>query len=141
MKLPPAATFVPDASVILKWVLVSADEPGYEAASQVFKRWQEGEIGLAVPALWAYEVGNVLCLKRPADAAEVLTTLCDLGLNEVPLTPTLIQQTVALASRHGITFYDASYLAVAEEVKAILLTADARFLRRLPDGLPVRLLS
>jgi hypothetical protein len=64
-----APTIVPDASVILKWVLDSAAEPGHAAAGLLLGRWRKGEIALAVPPLWVYEVGNVLCLKRP-DAAD-----------------------------------------------------------------------
>jgi len=140
MKVPPAM-FVPDASVILKWVLDAEDEPGHAAANLLLGRWQQGELGLAVPTLWVYEVGNVLCLKRPADAAEALTALCDLGLSELPLSPGLIQRAVALSAGHGITFYDAAYLAVAMEREPILLTADGRFVRRLPSGVPVELLA
>ena len=131
---------VPDASIILKWVLDAEDEPGHAAASQLLERWQRGELRLVVPPLWLYEVGNVLCLKRPADAAEALGILCDLGLSEVPLSRELMQRTVALAQGHDLTFYDASYLAVAEESKAVLVTADSKFYRRLPAGLAVELL-
>jgi predicted nucleic acid-binding protein len=53
----------------------------------------------------------------------------------------LIQRTIALAQSYGVTFYDASYLAVAEEQKVTLLTADGKFYRRLPAGLPVKLLE
>jgi predicted nucleic acid-binding protein len=140
MRVPPAM-FVPDASVILKWVLDAEDEPGHAAANLLLGRWQQGEVDLAVPTLWVYEVGNVLCLKRPTDAAEVLTALSDLGLSEVPLSSGLIQRVVALSTGHGITFYDAAYLAVAMERDAILLTADGKFERRLPSGVPVELLA
>ena len=52
----------------------------------------------------------------------------------------LVQRTVALALKHGITFYDASYLAVAEDREAVLVTADRKFYRRLPAALAVELL-
>lgn len=57
------------------------------------------------------------------------------------MTRELIQRTVALANGHGLTFYDASYLAVAEERDAVLVTADGKFYRRLPGGLPVELMA
>ncbi len=94
-----------------------------------------------MPSLWLHEVGNVLCLKRPADAGEALAALCDLGLREVPSSPEVVQRTVALALKHGITFYDASYLAVAEDCQAVLVTADSKFHRRLPADLAVELLG
>jgi predicted nucleic acid-binding protein len=135
-----SATVVPDASVILKWVLDAEDEPGHAAASHLLERWQRRELSLAVPPLWLYEVGNVLCLKRPADAGEALAALGDLGLREVPSSGEMVQRTVALALKHGITFYDASYLAVAEDREAVLVTADSKFYRRLPADLAVELL-
>jgi len=136
-----SATVVLDASVILKWVLDAETEPGHAAAHRLLERWQEGELDLLVPSLWLFEVGNILCLKRPADASAALATLSDLGLSEVPFSPGLIQRTVTLVQSHGLTFYDASYLAVAEEKKVVLVTADGKFYRRLPAGLPVELLE
>jgi predicted nucleic acid-binding protein len=135
------ARVVPDASVILKWVLDAENEPGHAAAHRLLERWQEGELTLAVPSLWVYEVGNVLCLKRPADASQALTALCDLGLEEVSLRRDLVQRTVVLARDHGLTFYDASYLTVAEQTRAVLATADGKFYRRLPKGFPAELLA
>jgi predicted nucleic acid-binding protein len=136
-----SAAIVLDASVILKWVLDAETEPGHAAANRLLERWQQGELNLLVPSLWLYEVGNILCLKRPADASAALSALWDLGLSEVPFSRGLIQRTVTLAQSHGLTFYDASYLAVAEEEKVILVTADGKFYRRLPAGLPVELLE
>jgi predicted nucleic acid-binding protein len=52
----------------------------------------------------------------------------------------VIQRIVALARKHAITFYDASYLAVAEDREAVLVTADSKFYRRLPADLAVELL-
>ena len=132
---------VPDASVILKWVLDAETEPGHAKARQLLERWQEGELDLFVPSLWIYEVANVLCLKRPQDASEVIETLLALGLTEVRCDRRLAAQAAALAMSLGVTFYDASYLAVAREEKAVLMTADTRFYRRLPAGHPVQLLE
>ena len=136
-----AQAIVLDASVILKWVLDAETEPGHAAANRLLERWQQGELDLLVPSLWLYEVGNILCLKRPADASAALAALWDLGLSEVPFSHGLIQRTVALAQSYSVTFYDASYLAVAEEKKVDLVTADGKFFRRLPAGLPVRMLE
>jgi predicted nucleic acid-binding protein len=138
---PSSVTIVPDASVILKWVLEAETEPGHAAAMRLLERWQSGDLHLVAPPLWLYEVGNVLCRKRPADAFEALAALHDLGLTEVPLTRELIGRTVDLVKSHGLTFYDASYLAVAEEAQAVLVTADGKFFRRLPAGFPVELLE
>lgn len=136
-----SAAIVLDASVILKWVLDAETEPGHAAANRLLERWQQGELDLLVPSLWLYEVGNILCLKRPTDANATLAALWDLGLSEVPFSRELIQRAITLAQSHSVTFYDASYLAVAEEKKVTLVTADGKFYRRLPAGLPVELLE
>lgn len=132
---------VPDASVILKWVLDADDEPGHAAAELLLARWRQSEVELRVPSLWRYEVGNVLALKRPLDAREALLALFDLGLPEVALDGPLASRSVELAQAHGITFYDAAYLAVAVAHHALLITADSKLLRRLPPDSPAAALE
>ena len=51
---------VPDASVILKWVLPSADEPDLGLALALRDDIAGGRVRAVVPHLWLYEVGNTL---------------------------------------------------------------------------------
>ena len=51
---------IPDASVILKWVLEKDDEPGYAQALKLQEAILADEVEIRVPTLWRYEVGNVL---------------------------------------------------------------------------------
>ncbi|MEM7582787.1 MAG: type II toxin-antitoxin system VapC family toxin [Acidobacteriota bacterium] len=139
--MTPSTKLVPDASVILKWVLDGADEPFRAEAESLLTGWMNGALDLLVPSLWAYEVGNILCLKRPQDAKEALSALRDLELREVVLDAISTAETIDLSVDHGVTFYDASYLAVARLNSATLVTADARFVRRLPTDSPVCLLE
>lgn len=129
-----------DASIILKWVLDADDEDHWEAARDILDGWKEGTIELLVPPLWIYEVGNFLCRRKPREAEQILTALRGLGLTEITSAP-LLAETVALAVDYRVTFYDAAYLAVARLHQATLVTADARFLRKLPPGTPARLLG
>lgn len=133
--------FVPDASVILKWVLDADDEPNREEAGEILRGWKTRSLELMVPSLWIYEVGNILCLKRSEDAEEILGALCALEMPESPMSQELTAETVAIAVGYGVTYYDASYLAVARLNKATLITADARFIQRSPEDAPVRLLG
>ena len=48
---------------------------------------------------------------------------------------------MAIAVGVGVTFYDASYLAVARLNKATVVTADARFSERISADFPVRVLG
>ncbi len=65
---------VPDASIILKWVL-GEDEEGQDRAIELLKGWLNQEYEFILPSLWIYEVGNVLGLKRPKDAEKILGLL------------------------------------------------------------------
>ena len=132
---------IPDASVILKWVLDAEDEPFQDAAFAILDSWNEERLELLVPSLWLYEVGNILCLKRPQDAVDVLAALRALDLPEVPLDGNLAEEAAQVAIGFGVTLYDASYLALARLNEGTLVTADKRFLGRLPEGAPARSLE
>ena len=132
---------VPDASVLLKWVLDADDEPFVEEAHAVLQAWLDDEVGLFLPNLWTYEVGNILCLKRPEDASSLLTALQELTIPITPMDRDLTKTTTTIAIAHRVTFYDASYLAVARRHEATLLTADEKFARRLQESNDVMSLS
>lgn len=132
---------VPDASVILKWVLDSDDEPCREEANEILEGWTSRALEILVPTLWLYEVGNILCLKRPEDAEQILEKLRALELPEVVASRELIVETVAVSVGYTVTFYDASYLAVARLHDAVVVTADSRFVNKLPADARVRLLE
>ena len=76
---------VPDASVILKWVLEKEDEPGYSQALKLQEALLAEEIEIRMPTLWRYEVGNVLGMKKPRMAVELMSALLAYEFDEVPL--------------------------------------------------------
>ena len=123
------SVFVPDASVLLKWVLSSPDEADASQALALRTAWLEGRCQLLVPSVWAYEVGNILGLKAPAQARALLSLLFELEIEEVPARQTA-GDALALMGRRGVTFYDAVYHAAALARKGCLVTADARYLAR-----------
>ena len=49
---------VPDASIILKWVLEKEDEPDYRQAFQLQESLVAEQIEMRLPTLWRYEVGK-----------------------------------------------------------------------------------
>ena len=55
---------VPDASVILKWVLEKEDEPDHRQAFRLQEGLVAEQIEIRLPALWRYEVGNVFRHQR-----------------------------------------------------------------------------
>jgi predicted nucleic acid-binding protein len=121
------SVFIPDASVLLKWVLKSPDEADSRQALALRTAWLEGHCQLWVPSVWAYEVGNILGLKAPRRAKALLSLLFALDMEEIPARQTA-DRAFELMGRHGVTFYDAVYHAAALLQDGRLVTADARYL-------------
>ena len=120
---------VPDASVLLKWVLQSEDEPDRDRALALKAAWLDEDCELVVPSLWVFEVGNVLGLKHPAAAGALLQAMLDLGIREEP-PHGYIAAIVSLMRAHRVTFYDAAYHALAIRSRGTMLTADRAYVRK-----------
>jgi predicted nucleic acid-binding protein len=105
----------------------------------------EGRVEIAVPSLLYYEVANILLFGRSrppiAEAAEALGDLFSIPLVVAAPTPDAGDGALRLASQYGLSYYDASYLALAEMLNCLLLTADERLARRTRQTGRVRLLS
>jgi predicted nucleic acid-binding protein len=122
---------VPDASVILKWVLEKADEPGYSQALRLQDALLAEEIEIRVPTLWRYEVGNVLGLKKPKMATDLLSALLAYEFDEIPLrTDYALDVLDHMRALPGVTFYDSAYHVLALRTKGLYVTADAAYLKR-----------
>jgi len=66
-------------------------------------------------------------------AARSLSRLRSLGLASTP-TSELVERALKIACAHGITAYDACYVALAEVASAPLVTADAQLASALADA-------
>jgi len=120
--------FVLDASVAGPWIL--ADEPSETAVRIAHRLLSEDAL---VPALWWYEVRNLLvvCERRGrlerSDSDLFLSRLADYPIKvdiEVDWDATM-----RLARRHQLTVYDASYLELAIRSRVQLATLDGALLR------------
>jgi len=134
-----------DASVAFKWLIPDAAEEDVPAAKSLLVDHMEGRVKIAVPALLYYEVANILLFgrSRPAagEAAEALSDLFSIPLAVVAPMPDTADAALRLASDHGLSFYDASYVALAASLDCPLITADQRLARRVRAGGRVRLLA
>lgn len=136
MILPGRRTaLVVDASVVLKWFLV---EPDAEVAARLR---DEPEFDLHAPAHWLAEVTNVLWVRtrlagaggiEVAQAGYILPVLQHASVESHPLAAVLAPA-FEIATRCGVTMYDALYVATAELLDVPFVTADARLVRRLSD--------
>ena len=107
---------VVDANVVVKWYIAEADSA---EASLVLEQAHS----LVAPGHALGEIGEVLAVDRASD---------DL-LSRLALVPTdlLFQLAFEIALSAGISFYDALYVALADELALPLVTADAVLARRL----------
>lgn len=133
---------VPDASVILKWVLEKENEPDQAQSRRLQDAVSADRVDIKLPALWRYEIGNVLGLKQPALAMELMSALLAYDFEEV-----LLETEYALAvldhmrEIRGVTFYDSAYHVLAMRTKGLYLTADAAYVKRAKRKGHIALLS
>jgi len=116
-----------DASLALQWFL--DDETDRKYSLSVLASLSEKRA--LVPILWFYEVGNGLLMayRRKRITIEqivgFLTRLKALPIDAAQQTPAEILELPALAESHGLTNYDAAYLALARAFKLPLATMDS----------------
>jgi predicted nucleic acid-binding protein len=112
-----------DASVAVDWFLPNRNEVAEIALDSVVAE------GAVVPALWRWEVQDVL---RRLDLAGRLTKSVDFirtELRELPITiddelTALFGNEAAIAARYTLTCHDAAYLELALRLHAPLATND-----------------
>jgi predicted nucleic acid-binding protein len=124
---------VPDASVLLKWVLPSDDEPDTDRALQLRTSILEESVRSLLPSLWLYEVGNTIARRFPAHAVTWMSALMKFELKEALPTPAWLTTTLELASKYDVTFYDAAYHALALIHKGTFVTADTKYVKKVAD--------
>jgi predicted nucleic acid-binding protein len=133
--------YVMDASVILKWVIGNERESDHKQAMALLETWSEGDIELSAPILWQYEVGNFLGRSLQEEAMDKMNLLLNLNIRNVAFTSGMWRQCFSWMKQKNITFYDASYLAVAFEVQGTLITADEKFAGEMEETNRICLLS
>ena len=120
---------IPDASVILKWIL-KTNEDHAEKAIALLSSWVSGEIDFLLPSLWVYEVGNIVGRKHPEKGEEIMRLLLEYRFPEAKSDASHVKVALELMRRHGVTFYDASYHAAAIQSGGTFVTADKAYVRR-----------
>jgi predicted nucleic acid-binding protein len=121
-----SGALVVDASVA---IAICIEEPGFEWALRVLR--QRGADGgkTLVPAFFWLEILNVLITRYRQPPGLVLQSIIDLEsleLTSVELDRPQVLLTLDVMGRHGLSGYDAAYLALAESADGVLLTFDHR---------------
>ncbi|HVA37209.1 MAG TPA: type II toxin-antitoxin system VapC family toxin [Candidatus Dormibacteraeota bacterium] len=119
---------VVDASAAVAWSL--RDEAS--SLSEVLLDALETGEGF-VPPIWPLEVANALLMAErrrriaPGGARRLLAELSTLTIEiDYPGGPDQLDDEIALAHKHGLTAYDAAYLALALRLTLPLATIDTR---------------
>lgn len=122
---------VPDASVILKWVLEREEEPDCLQALRLLRAYEAESIDVRLPSLWQYEVGNILGIKQPTHAREAMDVLLAYEFPEEPLNRDYCLAVLHLMGEaKGVSFYDAAYHMLAIRFRGTYVTADAQYVKR-----------
>ena len=121
---------IPDASVILKWVLPRNISPLQDQALAIRDAALNENIALIVPPLWRYEVGNTLTRLVPDNALQLINLCESVGLTEVAANHKWLGIAVHLARQSKTSFYDAAYHALAITQSATFVTADEKYVRK-----------
>jgi len=133
----PEPRFVLDASIAITWAMRDEDHPTADLAFSML------EIGSAiVPAIWWYEIRNTLIMSErrarilPEDSDSFLRSLEQLRID---IDPSSNQSAMMILSRkHGLSVYDAAYLAVAVRDSLQIATLDkALEAAALAEGVPL----
>jgi predicted nucleic acid-binding protein len=97
------------------------------------KVWLRGDVGIAAPSLWTYEVANILGRALPGEASQKMKLLLALQIDVVDYSEQMIEQCFTWMKDHQVTFYDAVYLAAAYATDAVLLTSDEKFREKMKN--------
>ncbi|HLE98243.1 MAG TPA: type II toxin-antitoxin system VapC family toxin [Candidatus Thermoplasmatota archaeon] len=125
-------TFVLDASAAIR-AAREEEEGCAEAQAAMLAALGAGYEPIA-PDLFAYEVGHASGRGSPRLGGNAPLLLATLQMPRfVQLTPALLVRVQSLAHEARISFYDASYVALAEAARTWLWTEDKDLARKFPD--------
>ena len=115
-----------DASVA---VSIVRKEPEGPAATTAIMEWTRDGTRIVVPSHFWLEVANAFTARRAWPGAKVLQAIHELDrlrFETAELDRALLILAIDMTERHGLTAYDAGYLALTVSLDGSLMTLDAR---------------
>jgi len=125
---------VADASIVAKWFL---EEDFSDKARQLRDSFVTGKMTISVPSLLFYETLNALWhsgLFRKEELILAARALSKYGFDVWEPKGKTYEQSAMLSSKYDISIYDASYVALALNLKATLYTADSEIIQKFPEN-------
>lgn len=112
-----------DSSVIVKWLL-SQNEDHIKQAQKLLDEIRQGKVVCFAPELVKYEIGNAILNKNvPAIISDLaIDTFYRLPVNFIAETNEFAYSSFQIAAEYKITYYDASFISLAQQENAILVT-------------------
>lgn len=121
-------SLIVDTSVALKW-LNQDNEQNIDHADKILEDARDGKVEILAPELLKYEIGNALLYGKKIakkDIKELLSIFYSLPISFVAENTELGNSSYILAKDLGITYYDASFISLAERSGAILVTENIK---------------
>lgn len=121
---------VVDASIVVKWFVPEQDS---KQALKLRDAHAQGRINLYAPDLLVYEVANALRYRTDITAADIESDIDALFQFDMMLMTPSSKSASRAASKarlYGISLYDATYLELAEDIGAELVTADSELCKK-----------
>ncbi len=117
-----------DTSIVIKWFL---EEEHSDLALIIHEKAVQKEITLHTTDLLYFEFTNALATKRLEETVkqQMIGDLYITPLTIHPFTDSLAISSLTLAQPLGISVYDASYIALAQELNCEFLTVDERLVK------------
>lgn len=134
-------TIILDSSVIAKWIF---PEESSEIALVINDRFIAGQLSIAAPILLYYEINNILkstfkSLRiKPAEALQAYEDFMKLNIVTYS-SESLMKKALEIALEFDISSYDASYLALAEELQIPFVTSDQKLLNKVKNKFMIKL--
>jgi predicted nucleic acid-binding protein len=119
-----------DASVVVKWFHAEGESEVPQARA-ILAAERRGLLRTLVLDLTYYEMGNFMARRARWSADRIVAGLRDFALvggSPIRCGVSELARAAVLAADHGLSFYDASYWAVARALGADLVTADSKLL-------------
>ena len=141
-----AKRVVLDACVAVKWYLPRENEALVDEAFKLLSRHKERVITFAAPDLFWAEFGNVIwkALRQERIGERVArVALDDIRAWDIEVfrTEDLLDNALTIAIANERSFYDALYVALAQELRCDMITADEKLVNALGSRFPVRWLG
>lgn len=128
-----------DASVVAKWFL---EEEGTKISLQIREKYFQDEFDISVPDLIIYEIANTLRYSdfSSQEINKALSSIYSMNLFLMDPSEKMMEKASKIAIEKEITIYDATYVALADQLSSRFITADKPLFTKTKESYDVRYL-